>query len=961
MTSIDLAAQTGMTRRPLVAKERAMWLFREYAPDDGVLNVAFALVPVAAPVDVAVLRTAVAAVVARHSALRTLFPVSDGEPTRLTLAAAEVDTGPVVTEREVDEAGLDSALRDATTVRIELATDLPLQVTVFRTPEREVVVVAVDHLVYDAHSAQVVERDLTLAYAALVVDGVVPAALHDEVTGPPIVDGSDTSTAYWRDALDGAMPSGDLDVGRHAPRAVGFPGETVRLHVDDDAWPAAEAAARAANTPVSAVALAAFATVLARHGAGTDLVVGVPTYNRGRPAHDAVGYYMSVAPVRVSFELTTGFATLARKCAERMLEGLQYADASIDEVQANVYESAGDADRPLVRYLFNYLADLRDDPETGSGSAAAGRSWRGHRLQAVHSRMDLDLAFWRDPEGVMLRATYASDLFSGEQVVVLLARMQQVLRAGAADPTMPISELPIATSADVALAAAAEVGVAGVMPRDVLEDIATSAFVGADTSAMLGAAGVDRLTYGSLAASVAAVAGALGGAGVTPGSTVAVAPASLADTCIAVLGAWVAGCTVALDDPPGTEVARRLVAADRTPGADETAVERVSGDGFVVFERSHPDDVALVATGPAGPVSLTHTVVTDTVDDLALALALGPADVVALARQGSRIETVLDALAVLRSGGSVGADAAVGDTASVLFTGPLPAARLADGVTTRGTLTRVAVRGGRVPTGLASRASDAGLALVRVTGPHLGAGVSTVGRLDGDTAPMHLTVAGGVRVNGPDGGASLPFTRGTLAVHGVTAPAGLVVQLTGRGVEQVDDDRFAPVLGELLAHPLVRYAAVLVDGDVVRVAVEARIEQPDPVGLAGLVQFGELVERQYGVRVVVADALLPVGPDTEPVLVEQIPAEPKPAEAVAVSNTADAGPAIDGVDIAALWGEVLGRDGIGPDDNFFALGGDSLMAARVIGQLKKRTGRKIPLRTAFKFPTPAGFAAAVHS
>ena len=80
-----------------------------------------------------------------------------------------------------------------------------------------------------------------------------------------------------------------------------------------------------------------------------------------------------------------------------------------------------------------------------------------------------------------------------------------------------------------------------------------------------------------------------------------------------------------------------------------------------------------------------------------------------------------------------------------------------------------------------------------------------------------------------------------------------------------------------------------------------------------------------------------------------------------VESTDTAALQIDGVDVIALWQEVLGRDDIGPDDNFFILGGDSLKAARVVGRLKKRTGRQVSLRTAFEFPTPARFTAAVRA
>jgi amino acid adenylation domain-containing protein len=44
-----------------------------------------------------------------------------------------------------------------------------------------------------------------------------------------------------------------------------------------------------------------------------------------------------------------------------------------------------------------------------------------------------------------------------------------------------------------------------------------------------------------------------------------------------------------------------------------------------------------------------------------------------------------------------------------------------------------------------------------------------------------------------------------------------------------------------------------------------------------------------------------------------------------------------------LWGDVLGIDGIGVDDDFFDLGGDSLTAVRLLARLGERVGRELSL------------------
>ncbi|MFE3349460.1 amino acid adenylation domain-containing protein, partial [Rhodococcus sp. NPDC059179] len=53
---------------------------------------------------------------------------------------------------------------------------------------------------------------------------------------------------------------------------------------------------------------------------------------------------------------------------------------------------------------------------------------------------------------------------------------------------------------------------------------------------------------------------------------------------------------------------------------------------------------------------------------------------------------------------------------------------------------------------------------------------------------------------------------------------------------------------------------------------------------------------------------------------------------------------------------VLGIGPVGMDDNFFALGGTSLTAIRVVSEVGDRLGRAIPLQALFLAPTPAGLA-----
>ena len=65
--------------------------------------------------------------------------------------------------------------------------------------------------------------------------------------------------------------------------------------------------------------------------------------------------------------------------------------------------------------------------------------------------------------------------------------------------------------------------------------------------------------------------------------------------------------------------------------------------------------------------------------------------------------------------------------------------------------------------------------------------------------------------------------------------------------------------------------------------------------------------------------------------------------------------------MAQIWCEVLGLGQVGVHDNFFDLGGHSLMITRILSRLRESLQLDLPMKSIFEAPTISEFAVLVQN
>jgi len=204
------------------------------------------------------------------------------------------------------------------------------------------------------------------------------------------------------------------------------------------------------------------------------------------------------------------------------------------------------------------------------------------------------------------------------------------------------------------------------------------------------------------------------------------------------------------------------------------------------------------------------------------------------------------------------------------------------------------------------------------------------------------------------------YRTGDLACY---QPDGNLICL-GRVDHQVKIRGFRIELGEietaLAQHPAVQQAAVVVREDIPgdKRLVAYVVAQNSPLDLVEQLQRrlrATLPEYMVPSHVMVLDAF-PLSPNGK------VDRKALPAPQVQPAAAPGRAPGTDTEKrIAEIWRTLLKRDGIGIDDDFFDVGGHSLLGVMLVTEIEKHLGPRLPLSQILRSPTVAGLARAVDA
>ncbi|WP_409240614.1 condensation domain-containing protein, partial [Streptomyces sp. PA5.6] len=452
-----LAPATRPDRMPLSFAQRRQWFLYRLEGPSATYNVPMVL-HLSGALDVDALRAALNDVVARHEALRTVFPEVDGQPYQDIRPAADARTPMDV--GTVTEAELSGAVDRAVRRPIDLATELPLHVSLFTVMDavdEHVLVLVLHHIAGDGWSMSPLAGDLGAAYAARCAGRVptwtpLPVQYADytlwqrQVLGDESDPSSVLSTqlGHWKQVLAGLPERLELPTDHPYPEQAGYEGATVPVSVDADVHRALGELARSRQTTVFMVLQSALAVLLHRLGAGTDIPIGTPVAGRGEEElDDLVGFFVNTLVLRTDLSGDPTFTELLDRVCATNLSAYAHQDVPFEGLVEALNPNRSLAHHPL----FQVMLAFNNVPRTTPDLVGVEVTPRTVRVEAARMDLSVSLAEQHDADGVADGISgvisYRTDLFEHGTVTAMAERLVRVLASVATDAERRVGSIEV--------------------------------------------------------------------------------------------------------------------------------------------------------------------------------------------------------------------------------------------------------------------------------------------------------------------------------------------------------------------------------------------------------------------------------------------------------------------------------------------------------------------------------------
>ncbi|WP_338475757.1 amino acid adenylation domain-containing protein [Pseudomonas khavaziana] len=452
-----LPALTRMPREgllPLSFSQQRLWFLSQLQPDSALYNLPVA-VRLVGRLDPAALQHALTAVVERHEALRTTFPVVQGQAHQ-HIHPAQVCALPLIdlTSWPEDErlARSQVLVRQEAAQPFDLANGPLLRTQLLKLDDQQhILLLTMHHIVSDAWSAGVLTQELSQLYADFSqgrASSLVPLEIQyadyalwqrEHLQGARL----DEQLTYWKQTLDAAPALLELPTDRPRPAVQSYRGHTVACEIDAALTARIKALGQQHGTTLFMTLLASYGVLLQRYSHQHDLVIGSPIANRNHPGiQPLIGFFVNTLALRLRIDGQQAFTDLLAQVREHTLNAYAHQDLPFEQLIEELKPVRSLAYSPLFQVMFA----VHNAP--AGELMADGLTFQGVEAPATLAKFDLSLGVTEVNGCLQATFEYSTDLFDQARIERMAHHWLAMLEQLTQQPDTALRELHLLPAKD---------------------------------------------------------------------------------------------------------------------------------------------------------------------------------------------------------------------------------------------------------------------------------------------------------------------------------------------------------------------------------------------------------------------------------------------------------------------------------------------------------------------------------
>ncbi|WP_080135505.1 non-ribosomal peptide synthetase, partial [Bradyrhizobium sacchari] len=390
---------------------------------------------------------------ARHEALRSVFVATQGKP-RVEVLPPNAGL-PIIEhdlrERSDAEAALLDLCHEEGRTPFDLARGPLIRGHLVRMSDEEhVFLLTQHHIVSDGWSMGVLLRELSQLYRAF-------AAGQDDPLPPLAIQYPDYAAwqrqwlsgerlqkqaQYWRNALAGTARL-VLPTDHARPAQQSFAGAMIPIVIDADLTRELKRLSLQHGTTLFMTVLAAWAAVLSRLSGQDDLVIGVPSANRGhREIEELIGFFVNTLALRLDLSGEPSVSELLERTRRTVLAAQEHQDLPFEQVVEIVQPPRALDHTPLIQVMLAW-----------ENNAVGSLDLPGLSVEAAEERIDqvkfdLELSLGEQGEEIAGTLAYATALFDRATIERQRGYLLALLRAMAVDAQQEVGRIELLSTAE---------------------------------------------------------------------------------------------------------------------------------------------------------------------------------------------------------------------------------------------------------------------------------------------------------------------------------------------------------------------------------------------------------------------------------------------------------------------------------------------------------------------------------